>query len=155
MPGNSLEDYLATGTLDLNSSVTSSVDWNMLSANVPSYTITSGAAGLSGSGLSGSNGTSITDLSWNTGASWIGSQSQSGKISLQGEKADIEVNGKSLMSMLQRIEERLNILTVNAELESDWEELRALGEQYRVLEQHIKDKMQVWSKLKDSDQNNR
>lgn len=150
MDDNSLEDYLATGTLDLNSSVTSPVVWNTLSAIVPSYTITSGAAGLSGS-----NGTSITDLSWNSGASWIGSQSQSGKLSLQGENADIEVNGKSLMGMLERIEERLNILTVNAELESDWEELRALGEQYRALEQHIKDKMQVWSKLNNSDQTNR
>lgn len=147
MSDNSLEDYLATGTLDLNSSVTSPVVWNTLSANVPSYTITA-----SGSGY---NGTSITDLSWNTTASQIATRSQSGKLSLQGENADIEVNGKSLMGMLQRIEERLNILTVNAELESDWEELRALGEQYRALEQQIKDKMEVWSKLKNSDQTNR
>jgi hypothetical protein len=33
-------------------------------------------------------------------------------------------------------------------LESEWEELKALGEQYRALEQHIQEKMATWDKLK-------
>jgi flagellar motility protein MotE (MotC chaperone) len=57
--------------------------------------------------------------------------------------------------MLQRIEERINILTVNTELESDWDELRELGNQYRALEQRIKNKMETWNKLRASDQINR
>jgi len=79
----------------------------------------------------------------------------SGKISLQGEDADIEINGESLVSMLKRIEERINLLTVNHELESDWEELRELGNQYRELEQRIKDKLETWAKLSAQDKDNR
>jgi hypothetical protein len=70
------------------------------------------------------------------------------KIRLDGEGADIEVNGVSLMDMIGKIEQRLNILHPNTELEAEWEELRALGEQYRKLEQHIKDKQATWDRLK-------
>jgi hypothetical protein len=70
------------------------------------------------------------------------------KIKLDGEGADIEVNGWSLMDAIQKIEQRLNILHPNTELETEWEELRALGEQYRKLEQHIKDKQATWERLK-------
>ena len=69
------------------------------------------------------------------------------KIKLDGEGADIEVNGWSLMDAIQKIEERLNILHPNDNLEAEWEELRALGEQYRKLEQHIKDKQATWDRL--------
>jgi hypothetical protein len=50
--------------------------------------------------------------------------------------------------MLHRIEERLNILTPNPKLETEWAELQALGEQYRKLEQHILDKQATWDRLK-------
>ena len=78
----------------------------------------------------------------------ITSPYQSAKIQLNGKDADIEVNGWSLMDTIQKIEERLNILHPKTELETEWEELRALGEQYRKLEQHIKDKQATWDKLK-------
>ena len=74
--------------------------------------------------------------------------SLSPKIKLDGEGADIEVNGWSLMDAVKKIEERLNILHPNEKLEAEWEELRSLGEQYRKLEQHIKDKQATWDKLK-------
>ena len=76
------------------------------------------------------------------------SQPASPKIRLDGEGADIEINGESMIGMLKRIEERLNILHPNDKLEAEWEELRALGEQYRKLEQHIKDKQATWDRLK-------
>jgi hypothetical protein len=72
----------------------------------------------------------------------------SSKIKLDGEGADIEVNGESLIAMIKRVEERLNILTPNEKLEEEWEELRALGNRYRELEQHIKDKQATWDRLK-------
>ena len=50
--------------------------------------------------------------------------------------------------MLKAIQERVNILTVNTKLESEWEELKALGDQYRALEQHILAKQATWDKLK-------
>lgn len=78
---------------------------------------------------------------------WTNSNS-SGKISLTGDKADIEVNGKSLMKVLEGLEERLNLLTPNVELESDWEELSELGQKYRELETKIKEKVRTWDILK-------
>jgi hypothetical protein len=72
----------------------------------------------------------------------------SSKIQLDGEGADIEINGKSLMDIIEKIEQRLNILHPNEKLEEEWEELRALGDKYRKLEQHIKDKQDTWDKLK-------
>jgi hypothetical protein len=70
------------------------------------------------------------------------------KIRLDGEGADIEVNGWSLVDAIKKIEERLNILTPNDKLEEEWEELRELGNRYRELEQHIRDKQATWDRLK-------
>ena len=86
---------------------------------------------------------------WNTGGyTFAAPQPEySGKIKLQGKNADVEVNGVSLMGMLGRIEQRLNLLTPNTELEAEWQELRALGEQYRQLEQQIQDKQATWDRL--------
>jgi len=72
----------------------------------------------------------------------------SGKITLQGPNADIEVNGESLMEMLHRIEERLNLLTPNQELEAEWDQLRELGNQYRALEQKLTEQGKMWDTLK-------
>jgi len=94
------------------------------------YTITGGA---------GVNTTSINPWSTYTGTP---------TLQLNGEGADIKVNGWSLVDAIQKIEERLNILTPNTNLEEEWEELRALGAEYRKLEQHIKDKQATWDRLK-------
>ena len=106
--------------------------------------------GANGTGLY-SNGSNIGPYTVTTGAGigqpWF-SNSISPKIRLDGEGADIEVNGESLIGMIKKIEERLNILHPNEKLEAEWEDLRALGEQYRKLEQHIKDKQATWDKLK-------
>ena len=70
------------------------------------------------------------------------------KIQLNGDDADIEVNGWSLVAAVKSIEQRLAIMQPNPEIESEWEELRELGEQYRKLEQHIRDKQATWNRLK-------
>jgi hypothetical protein len=88
----------------------------------------------------GISDTFTLDSSWNRPAS--------GKIKLDGPEADIEVNGQSLITMLKKIEQRLNILQPNQRLESEWSELRDLGEQYRALEQHILEKKATWDRLK-------
>jgi hypothetical protein len=88
-----------------------------------------------------SNGTGITNP-WATNATL-----KSPRIQLDGPDADIEVNGESLMATLSIIKERLNYLQVNPELEVEWLELKQLGEQYRKLEQHIKDKQATFDRL--------
>jgi hypothetical protein len=73
----------------------------------------------------------------------------SSSLSITGENADIEMNGKSMKSWMEKVEERLAILEPNTKLEAEWAELRELGERYRALEQEIKEKQRVWNILKD------
>jgi len=72
---------------------------------------------------------------------------KAGTLTLQGREADIEINGVSLMSVLQGIQERLNILQPNRTLEAEWQELQALGDQYRALEAELLEKQRMWSQL--------
>lgn len=74
--------------------------------------------------------------------------SQSGQVQLKGKDADIDINGKSLKTWMEKVEERLNLLTPNPELEQEWDELRELGQRYRELEKQCKEKAEVWNKLK-------
>ena len=69
-------------------------------------------------------------------------------LKLQGEKADVDINGKSLKAWMERVEERLNILTPNPELEKVWDQLRRLGERYRKLEKKCQEKAVMWKQLK-------
>ena len=84
----------------------------------------------------GWNGTSAADLN------------QSGKLSLQGTNADIDINGKSLMKTLEALEDRLNMMVPNPELEKEWDDLKKLGNRYRKLEAKCKEKAKMWNKLK-------
>jgi hypothetical protein len=71
----------------------------------------------------------------------------SSKIQLDGPDADIEINGESMIGMLRAIEQRLNILKPNPDLESEWAELKALGDAYRKLEADIEAKMKTWNAI--------
>jgi hypothetical protein len=73
---------------------------------------------------------------------------QSGTIEIKGEDADIKINGKSMVTWMEAVEERLNILTPNPELEKEWDDLRRLGQRYRALEKKCKEKAQMWEALK-------
>jgi hypothetical protein len=81
----------------------------------------------------------------------MNTQNMDGKLSLSGEDADIVINGKSLNSVIADIEKRLNILQVNPELESQWQELKELGDQYRELESKLLEKNKVWEKIAGSE----
>ena len=127
---------------------------------VPTITV-SDNTGFGGYSIGGLNGATGSNAVWTTATtaagsftigpnySAIGSQiDQSGRMSLQGNDADLEINGKSMKSWMEKVEERLNILTPNPELEQEWDELRRLGERYRKLEKKCKEKAEVWKKLK-------
>jgi len=72
---------------------------------------------------------------------------KAGTLTLQGREADIEINGVSLMTVLQGIQERLNILQPNRTLEAEWHQLQELGDQYRKLEAELLEKQHMWSQL--------
>jgi len=62
--------------------------------------------------------------------------------------ADITVGGKSMREFMNLVEQRLAILTPNKELESEWAELKELGERYRAMEQDLLEKAKSWDILK-------
>ena len=106
--------------------------------------LTPASIGAIGSGYTLASGPSGS-INWQTPNVWTttGTASavgapmtlhQRGLVELQGEDADININGKSMKSWMEKVEERLNILTPNPELEKDWDDLRKLGERYRRLE---------------------
>ena len=132
-------------TLDLSDITVSSPAYTMspMTVSMPTITINSISGANVGysntmwtTGTSGFNGTNAMDLN------------QSGKLSLQGANADIDINGRSLMKTLDALQERLNMLTPNPEMEAEWDQLRELGERYRELEQQCREKTQMWDKLK-------
>ena len=141
---SNLEDTISSQdyefqTIDLSSSITMASPVFTISS-APTITIGSSGANISNTmwttGTSGFNGTNAMDLN------------QSGKLSLQGTNADIDINGKSLMKTLEALEERLNMLVPNPELEKEWDDLRRLGNRYRKLEAKCKEKAEMWNKLK-------
>jgi hypothetical protein len=71
-----------------------------------------------------------------------------GKVVIQGEDADLVIGKKSMRDWMEKVEERLNILTPNPEMEKEWDDLRKLGERYRKLEKKCKEKSDMWNKLK-------
>lgn len=91
---------------------------------------------------------SIWTTTGTTTAPWLSSNPTGAKIQLDGESADITVNGWSLVDAVKRIEERLGLYQPNPELEQEWEDLRALADEYKKLEQHIKDKQATFDRLK-------
>lgn len=120
--------------------------------SIPNVTVTTGT-GLGGGYTIGTG----TNTVWTTNTTGAGSYrindpaaviSASGRMELKGDSADLEINGKSMKTWMEKVEERLNILTPNPELEKEWDELRRLGERYRKLEKKCKEKAEVWNKLK-------
>lgn len=124
---------------------------------VPGVTLTTGAIG--GTGYTYTNSTAgnvmwqstpntvwtTSNTGWDTSTLTAG---QSGKITLKGENADLEINGKSLKETLEALEERLNWMQPNPELEKEWDELRRLGNRYRAMEKKCREKAKMWEQLK-------
>ena len=95
------------------------------------------------------NGTGTSIGTGSPGMWTTGTQiNQGGKVHIQGENADLVIGDKSMKAWMEKVEERLNILTPNPEMEKDWDQLRKLGERYRKLEKKCKEKSDMWNKLK-------
>ena len=71
-----------------------------------------------------------------------------GKLSLQGDDADIEINGESVVGMLKEIRDRLRIIQVSESMEAEWNELRELREQYEAKLAECREKSKAWEALK-------
>ena len=142
----------AADTIDLSSLQYSDVNYGDISTvSIGGYSIGTGGTGSLTGGYAFTPNTVWTTNTTATGSFRISPDStieQSGKLSLRGDTADLDINGKSLKGWMERVEERLNILTPNPELEKEWDDLRRLGERYRKLEKKCQQKAQMWEALK-------
>ena len=138
----------ATTTTNVTSNATvtattlTSGGYVITNANGPTYTYTGITAG-GGGGYGGGTGT-VGIGSWSAQSS----VDMAGVLQLNGDKADIKINGVSLNETLKTIQERLNILVPNSKFENEWIELKKLGEQYRKLEAELEEKSRMWTALK-------
>jgi hypothetical protein len=105
--------------------------------------------------LTGTSGTSATTspyiwagtTGWDTGGT-------SGTLQVKGDAVfdgNVTVKGRDLTQMLEAIESRLGILTPNPQLESEFDELKALGDAYREAEKKFKEQKQIFEILKNQD----
>ena len=73
---------------------------------------------------------------------------QSGRLSLQGKDADVDINGVSLKETLASIQEMLGVMKMDPALEKEFEELKSAGEHYRQLREKFTEQKAVWDTLK-------
>jgi len=117
-------------------------------SNTWNSTVPSAVGGLTLPAGSGLNYTSPYTFNSATPNWSIGESKISSTIDLKGENADIKINDISLVDTLKTIQDRLNILRPNPELETEWDQLRELGAQYRELEKKLQEQSDMWAKLK-------
>ncbi len=126
------------------------------SSLTPTYGATGGAAYAIGSLTSGaSTGVSIYPTTtavnssisgtWATNTWYSPGDVTYTDVNVSGK---LTVKGKNIIDVIENIEQRLAILHPNPELEERWENLKALADQYRALEQEIIEKEQMWNLLK-------
>jgi len=110
---------------------------------VPNVTIGNGGTGIN-----------VSPTVWTTNTtagqySFTGQNIQpNNTVHIRGKDADLLINEKSLKTWMEKVEERLNILTPNPEMEKEWDQLRRLGERYRKLEKKYQEKAAMWKQLK-------
>ena len=125
-PSYNIDTSMGTDTITLDSSM-----FNTGSITAPYTYVTSGTSGYT--------------LSSNPSTVHIDADGLTMK-----EGADIVVGGKSLTQAIEKIEERLAILKPNTELESRWEQLKELRNQYIELERDLLEKEKIMKILKES-----
>jgi hypothetical protein len=82
------------------------------------------------------NHNSVITVANGTGATWANNTKMitQGEIHLEGDTADLVINGVRLSDTLKAINDRLSILQINPELHSKYDNLRQAYEHYKTLE---------------------
>ena len=142
-------------TMQIPSLTTSQITSIDLSQLTPG-TLLGGGGGSGGFTYGGSGGGNSGNLTaghqqvWaTTGATTGPSHNWSQNMNIVKINAeDLEINGKSVMKTLERIETQLGLLDCDEAMENDWKELREAGNKYRRVKKRIEEKLQTFSKLK-------
>lgn len=95
----------------------------------------------------------ITPNNYSTGSLWGGlyNHSDGKQLHVSGDaeiQGNLTVNGVDVSQALAQINQRLAILKPNKELESRWERLKALADEYRTLEKEILEQEKIYDILK-------
>jgi hypothetical protein len=159
--GSTDDDTITLTGWDNSLSTSLSTDYTYSATLGTPTSITSGGSGATlttttGGGLMWGNvvGTPYTVTgapgTISTGGNWTTYNNQPG-LRVSGDATfdgDFTIRGVKLYDRLTAIEERLGILRPNNDLEGKWEKLKALGDEYRKLEQEILEGENIWDILK-------
>jgi hypothetical protein len=91
--------------------------------------------------------TGVTDRNFNS-LQVKGDAEFQGNITVKG----IRVKGRDLSDWLETVDSRLGLLNIDPELESEFDELRALGDAYREAERRFIEQKRVYEILKNTDE---
>jgi hypothetical protein len=136
-PWDNESDLLNTGTIMLDSTMHSWGNQGLGTISISDLTANSGNLTIGGSSIYGN--------------SLLNPYSNHGALKVEGPaeiNGSLKVNGVDISETLEKINQRLAILKPNPELESRWERLKALGEEYRALEKDILEQEKVYEILK-------
>jgi hypothetical protein len=102
---------------------------------------------VTGGGGGGSGAYVMNNSGWTTAASDI----KSGSIHVQGDAVfhgNITWQNRDMREWFEAVESRLGMLQPNPKMETDWDELRELGDRYRALEKKLTEQQRVFDILK-------
>lgn len=114
----------------------------------------SSISGLSASQNMWTTSGTYTPPTWHTSAGTMPAPviftGSDNKLKVQGDSefnGNVKIKGRDICDVLDSIEQRLAILRPNTELESKWDQLRELRDQYAALEKELIEKQKAWDLL--------
>ena len=125
---------------------------NVLASTVNSNVTIGGTAGVGSITVTGmgGGGTGSVLMSNGTGTTWANNTNAKvtakGQLHLEGEDADLVINGISLKEILNGITDRLSILQPKPELLEKYEALQQAYSHYKTLEALLHDESQITKK---------
>lgn len=118
--------------------------------NTYTYPHTTGNISINVGGTGGGGTGFSTGTSYSVNNTWSNPPS-TGQVIIAGDcefKGNITWKGRDLKDWLESVESRLGMLQPNSRLEAEYEELKALSDQYRALEKRLLEQQRVFDILK-------
>ena len=89
---------------------------------------------IGGSGITNPSPVYVSNGTGSSNWSNATTMTAKGKLKVEGEEADIFINGQSLSDWMSAVEQRLSILRPKPELQEKYQALQAAYEHYKTLE---------------------
>jgi hypothetical protein len=137
-----------------NTTYANTASYTLGNITVPSSDYIISASGSSGQILTASASGPSWSVATNSTATPM-TVNQSGRITLTGDNADLDINGISLNETLQAIQNELRIpgrIKRDLQLEKEFEELNEAAKHYNTLLEKYQEQKKVWGILQKQDQ---